>query len=162
MIHWLLVVSVALFLSGLAFIVAGARLARQAPTPAKASDALTPVASVKQIMKGIVGPAAQRVFDSAGTVVGPNGTEEKAPRTDEGWEAVGNDAAALIESGNLMLMNGRAVDQNDWATMSRAMIDAGKAVLRATQEKNPDKVLETGGDLYETCDNCHRKYRRTS
>ena len=104
-VHWLFVASVALFVSGLAFSVAGARLARAAPNARSSStnDALTPVASVKQIMKGIVGPAAQRVFDSVGTSVTRNGTEEKAPRTGEEWEAVGNDAAALIESGNLIL-----------------------------------------------------------
>jgi hypothetical protein len=163
-VHWLFVVSVALFLSGLAFVIAGARLARAAPNaaPAPASDAVTPVASVKQIMKGIVGPAAQRVFDSVGTTVTRNGTEEKAPRTDEEWEAVGNDAAALIESGNLILMKGRAIDNDEWFKMSQAMVEAGKAVLRATEARSPDKVMETGGDLYETCDSCHKKYRRTT
>jgi hypothetical protein len=162
-VHWLFVVSVALFLSGLAFVIAGARLARAAPKvpSTSANDAVTPIATVKQIMKGIVGPAAQRVFDSVGSTVTKNGTEVKAPRTDEEWEAVGNDAAALIESGNLILMSGRAVDKGDWVKMSQAMIEAGKAVMKATKDKNPDRVLETGGDLYESCDNCHRKYQRT-
>jgi hypothetical protein len=158
----LFVVNAGLFLGGLAFIVAGARLAREAPEPAPATNPLTPVASVNQIMKGIVGPAAQRIFDSVGSTVTSKGTEEKAPRTEEEWEAVGNDAAAIIESGNLLLMSGRAVDPSDWVKMSRAMIDAGKAVLRASEEKSADKVLETGGDLYETCESCHRRYRRTS
>jgi len=158
----LFVVSVALFVSGLAFVVAGARLARAASrTAPAATESIAPVATVKQVMKGIVGPAAQRVFDSVGSTVSKNGTEVKAPRNDAEWEAVGNDAAALIESGNLILMNGRAVDKDDWVKMSQAMIAAGKAVLRATQEKNPDKVLETGGDLYDSCDNCHKKYQRT-
>jgi hypothetical protein len=158
----LFVVSIALFLSGLAFVIAGARLARQAPKAAPAEVAITPVASVKQIMNGIVGPAANRIFGAVGTVISNKGTVEKAPHTDDEWEAVGDDAAALIESGNLILMNGRAVDQGDWVRMSQAMIDAGKIVLRAAQTKSPDKVFESGEAVNESCDNCHQKYKRGS
>jgi len=161
-VHWLFVVGVALFLSGLAFVIAGARLARQAPQAASADIAITPVASVKQIMNGIVGPAANRIFGSVGTVISDKGTVEKAPHTDDEWEAVGNDAAALIESGNLILMNGRAVDKGDWVRMSQAMIDAGKIVLRAAEAKSPDKVFESGEALNESCDTCHQKYKRGS
>ena len=161
-VHWLFLVGVALFLSGLAFVIAGARLARQAPTAAAPAIAVTPIASVKQIMKGITGPAATRVFGSVQFISTAAGNEEKAPRTDEEWEAVGNDAAALIESGNLMLAAGRAVDTGDWVKMSRAMIDAAKRVLQATQAKSPDKVMDAGEPLNESCDSCHRKYQRGS
>jgi hypothetical protein len=160
--HWLFVVSVALFVSGLVFVVAGARLARQAPPPAAADVALTPVASVKQIMNGIVGPAADRVFASVKYTVSIAGTEVKVPRTDSEWEAVGNDAAALVESGNLLLMKGRRVDNGAWITMSQAMVDAGRIVLRAAQARSPDQVLEAGEALNVSCDTCHQRYQRGS
>src|SRR4051794_26026235 len=122
-VHWLFVLSVALFVSGIGFIVAGARAARQAPAAVdSAAASVTPVASVKQIMKGIVAPAATAVFNSVSTTVTKNGTEEKAPQTDEEWETLGNSAAALIESGNLLLMGSRAVDQGDWVKQSQALI----------------------------------------
>ena len=58
-VHWLFVVSVALFVSGVGFVIAAARTIRHAPAAVDASTASpTPVASVKQIMKGITGPAA--------------------------------------------------------------------------------------------------------
>jgi len=161
-VHWLFVIGIALFLSGLAFVIAGARLARQTPKAASADVAITPVASVRQIMNGIVGPAANRIFGAVGTVISDKGTVEKAPHTDAEWEAVGDDAAALIESGNLILMNGRAVDGGDWVRMSQAMIDAGKVVLRAAQAKSADKVFESGEAVNESCDNCHQKYKRGS
>ena len=161
-VHWLFLVGVALFLCGLVFVIAGARLARQAPRAASADVAITPVASVRQIMNGIVGPAANRIFGAVGTVISDKGTVEKAPHTDEEWDAVGNDAAALIESGNLILMNGRAVDRGDWVKMTQAMIEAGKIVLRAAQAKSADKVFEAGEPVNESCDNCHRKYKRGS
>ena len=108
-IHWLFVVSVALFVSGIGFVIAGARAARAAP--AVEAPITTPVASVKQIMKAIVGPAATTVFGAVGTTVSFAGTEEKAPHNDQEWEEVGNSAAALIESGNLLLMGSRVGGQ---------------------------------------------------
>jgi hypothetical protein len=156
----LFVVSVSLFVSGIGFIIAGGRAARAAP--AVEAPAIAPVATVQQIMKGIVGPAATTVFGAVGTTVSASGTEEKAPRTDQEWEEVENSAAALIESANLLLMGNRAVDKGDWLTMSRAMSEAGLKALKATRAKSVEGVLDVGEDLYLSCDNCHRKYQRGS
>ena len=158
--HWLFVVSVALFVSGIAFLIAGARADRQPTPPAANTEQLVPLASVKQIMNGIVAPAAASVYDAVSTVVTSEGIKEKVPSTDEEWQALGNSAAALVEAGNLLLMGDRVVDHGDWVSISRALIDAGTRVLRATEEKSPDKVFELGEALNETCDNCHRKYQR--
>src|SRR5713101_7454089 len=142
MAHWFFLVSVALFVSGIGFVIAGARTARRAPTAQPTATAIvTPVASVKQIMKGIVGPSAAAVFGSVGTTITFEGTEEKAPKTDDDWEAVGSSAAALIESGNLLLIGNRAVDKGDWVKMSQALIEASKVALRATQAKSTDDLL---------------------
>jgi hypothetical protein len=159
-IHWLFVVSAALFVTGIGFVIAGARTARAAP--AVEAPITRPVASVKQIMKGIVTPAAAAVFGSVGTTVSFAGTVEKAPRTEAEWEDVGNSAAALIESGNLLLMGSRAVDKGEWVKMSQAMIDAAKVSMAAAQAKSADQMMVSGEALYLSCDNCHRKYQRGS
>ena len=161
-VHWLFVVSMALFVSGIGFIVAGARAARQAPSAQTAAISVTPVASVKQIMKGIVAPAATVVFNSVSTTVTVKGVEEKAPQTDEEWEAVGNSAAALIESGNLLLIGSRAVDRGDWVKESQALIEAAKVALKATQAKSAEQLLASGEAVNMSCDNCHREYQRGS
>ena len=57
-------------------------------------------------MNGIVRPAARVVFASVGTIISADGVEEREPRTDEEWAAVGNSAAALVESANLLMMDG--------------------------------------------------------
>jgi len=124
--------------------------------------AVTPVASVKQIMQGIVEPAATAIFESVMTRVSFAGIEETAPRTDEEWEAVGASAAALVESGNLMLMGSRAIDRDDWIKMSQALIDAGNGALRATQAKNAEQLLAAGEAVNNSCESCHRKYQRGS
>src|SRR6185503_12244976 len=131
-----------------------------APAAEISTISLTPVASVKQIMKGIVGPAATAVFDSVSTTVTKSGTEEKAPQTAEEWEALGNSAAALIEAGNLILMGNRAVDQGDWVRFTREQMEAGKKLLKATQAKSPNDILIAGETLNASCDTRHAKCQR--
>jgi hypothetical protein len=160
--HWFFLVGILLYLGGIGFVIAGARTARRASPAASTVVTGTPVASVKQIMKGIVGPAATAIFNSVSTTVTAKGVEEKAPQTDEEWEALGNSAAALIESGNLLLMGSRAVDKGDWVKMSREMIEAGKIALNATVAKSAEQVLASGEAVNATCDNCHGKYQRGS
>lgn len=159
-VHWLFVVSVALFVSGIGFVIASARTARQAPVVETPSIELTPVASVKQIMNGIVRPAATAVFVSVGTIISREGTEERAPQNEEEWEAVGNSAAALIEAGNLMLIGSRAVDKGEWVKHSQAMIDAGKVALKAIEDKNIEQLFAAGETINISCDSCHLKYQR--
>ena len=157
-VHWLFVVSVALFLGGIGFIIAAARTTRDAPS---IYDPLpTPVGTVKQIMDGIVGPAAGVVFGSVSTTVTAAGREDKAPRTDAEWEMVGNSAVALAEAGNLLMMEGHAVDKGEWIKMSQAMIDAAKVALKAVEAKSADDVLASGDAINVSCDNCHRRYQR--
>jgi hypothetical protein len=160
--HWFFLVGVLLYVVGVGFVIAGARSARQAPAARQPDVPIAPVATVKQIMKGVVGPAATKIFDSVVTSVTAQGIEEKAPQTDAEWEDVGNSAAALIESGNLLLMGNRVVDKSDWVRISRDMIEAGKVALKAIEAKSADDLLASGEAINESCDNCHRKYQRGS
>jgi len=160
LVHWLFVVSVLLFVTGIGFVIAGARSARGAPAAVAADVQIAPVATVKQIMGGIVGPAAGVVFNSVSTMTDEKGTVENFPRTDQEWEAVGNSAAALIEAGNLLMMGSRAIDQGDWVTMSRAMMSAGQDVLKAVEAKDKELILDYGDAVNMSCDNCHQKYQR--
>ena len=156
--HWFFLIGVLLYVTGIGFAIAGARAARLAP--AVEAPPTSPVASVRQIMKGIVAPAATVVFNSVSTTVSFRGTEEKFPRTDAEWEEVGNSAAALIESGNLLLLGSRAVDKGEWVKMSQAMIDAAKVALKAVEAKSADDILASGDAINVSCDNCHRRYQR--
>jgi len=159
MVHWLFLVSVALFISGIGFVIAGARTSRQeAPVDAPIT---TPVATIKQIMGGITAPAATVVFESVATIISIAGVEEIAPKTDAEWAAVGASAAALVESANLLVMGDRAVDRGDWITMSRALAAAGMQALKAAEAKDKDAILEAGSVINTSCDNCHEKYQRS-
>jgi len=159
-VHWLFIVSVLLFTSGIGFIIASARVAQHAAPARAAEPAAPPVATVQHIMRGIVGPSANVVFESVSTTVSAAGIEEKQPKTDAEWMAVGSSAAALVESANLLVVGGRAVDRGEWLAMSKAMADAGMTALKATQAKDPAGVLAAGEAINMSCDNCHRKYQR--
>jgi len=161
-VYWLFVVSVALFISGIAFVIAGERTARAATPAAAAAVApdVTPVATVKQIMIGITNPAAFVVYEAVGTKSSAKGIEEIAPQNDEEWAKVGSAGAAVVESGNLILMGNRAIDKGDWVKMTNDMIEQGKKAMKAAEAKDKDGIVAAGGDLNTTCDNCHARYSR--
>ena len=73
---------------------------------------------------------------------------------------MGTSAAALIESGNLLMLGTRAIDKEEWVKMSQAMIEAGKLALKATQDRSADGVLAAGEQINASCDACHRRYQR--
>jgi len=158
-VQWLLVVSAALFISGIAFVIASARSSRAA-TPVAEVLVTTPVASIKQIMNGIVMPDAYVIYEAVGTKSSAAGVEEIAPQNDGEWAKVANSAAAVVEAGNLLLMGDRAVDKGDWVKMTRAYMDAGSKALKAAEAKDKDGIVDAGGELNETCDNCHARYQR--
>ena len=159
-IQWLFVVGVLLFISGIGFVIAGAREARAAAPAADSAPAITPVATIKQVMGGITAPAAAAVYNSVGTVISAEGIKDTAPQNDAEWAALANQAAALVESGNLLLVPGRAIDNGDWVKMTHDFIDKSKRAITAAEAKSTEGILSAGSEINTTCDNCHARYQR--
>jgi hypothetical protein len=162
LVHGFFVVSVLLFVTGIGFVIAGARASRQgqaAATP-PATTTLIPVASVRQIMTSIVAPAARTVFSSVGTIITAERVDERRPETDAEWQEVADAAAALVESGNLMLMGSRAVDQGEWAKYARELIDTSLVTLKAARAKDTQGVFDSCEAVYNSCNGCHGNYMR--
>ena len=109
-IHWLFVVSAALFISGIGFVIAGART-RKRRHPRRRAPAITPVATVKQIMDGIVAPSATAVFDSVGTIVDATGIHEKRRAPTPSGQPSAPAPRRSSKSANLLVMGDRAVDR---------------------------------------------------
>jgi cytochrome c556 len=153
-------VSALLFACGVGLVVVAAATARRAParTPV---ETVRPIASMTQIMRGVVDPAATVVFDAVGTTVTASGIDEKAPQTQDEWNRVADSAAALAEAGNMLLVEGRAVDRDAWSTWSRTLIEGGSAALAAAEARDAAGVFASGETIYAACDNCHSTYRRT-
>ena len=151
--YGLLIVSLLLFVFGIWFVLAGARGAASGP------PAPPPVATVLEIMDGIVSPAAQVVYDSVATIVDKDGVKETRPKNDREWQNVAGNAAALIEASEMLKMEGRRKDEADWVTISTAMGTAAAELRAAAQKQDAEGILNGGERLNNSCDNCHRKYQ---
>lgn len=108
-----------------------------------------PVATVRQLHDAMITPSSDAIFD-----VG-----RAAPNNDTAWTEIRNRAVILAESGNLLMLGGRAKDSGEWAKLSRALVDAGAAALKAAETKNMDALLEVGDQLVPICEGCHKPYR---
>jgi hypothetical protein len=117
-----------------------------------------PIATTAELMHGVVDPAADVLWASVGSIVTREGVEDFFPRSEEEWIPIENAAVVLMESGNLLMIGDRAKDQDQWMTMSRGLVDAGKLALTAAQSRNPDEIFRVGGDIYAACDGCHQRY----
>ena len=152
--HARLLLSVLMFVASIWFVLAGLQ-----PGAAAAAGAPTePVATVKQLMDGIIAPASSTVYQSVSIVVTVEGEQENYPRTQAEWDAVSGAAAALAEAGGLLMVEGRRRDDVLWTQHSQAMIAAALVSMKAAQNRDKEALLASGEALNASCDSCHRSY----
>jgi hypothetical protein len=146
---------------------------------------LKPVVSVKELMRDMLDPAADNIFDAVGTVVTAAGTTETAPKTDEDWAKVRVGAVSLAEGvyllkvprpfappGDQNLSIGaappelspaqiRAKVEKDpvlWNAKIEALRNVGLEVLEIVKKKDVKALFDAGGDLDAACETCHVEY----
>ena len=124
------------------------------PTP----PPFKPIVDTKLLMQSVIDPNADLVWDAVKIIDTKEGTQDIRPRTDAEWIAVRNAAVAVAESGNLLMMAPRAKNGGEWMQLAQEMINTGEAAMRAAEAKNAEKLFTVGGDIYDSCSNCHRKY----
>jgi hypothetical protein len=144
-----------------------------------------PSASIQDLMTSIVDPSADALWESVSTEMTSKGTEERQPRTEQEWLAVRHNAIALLEAGNLLMIDGRAVTHAGKATEDahvegvstpqqvRQAIDANPAqfqasalllhdaaaeALLAVDARDAAKLLVAGARLDHACESCHSVY----
>lgn len=125
--------------------------------PQATSPPYEAVTDVRRTMVLIIDPAADVVWDSAGSVISEAGEQDLAPATPEAWAKVEAAAAVLTESGNLLMMPGRSAGP-DWDEHARALIRAGKLATAAAQQQDAGALFDAGGRIYEVCLACHTQY----
>lgn len=107
------------------------------------------VGSMSDLMVKIIYPTSDALFY----------IESRAPKTDSEWTALEGQALMLAESANLLMMPGRARDQNQWMADAKLMLDAGAAAVKAARAKNVEAISALSDRLMESCTTCHRHYR---
>ena len=68
-------------------------------------------------------------------------------------------AVLLGESGNVLMMPGRARDQGQWMTDARMLVDAGSAAYRAARAKDLNALTALEAPINASCVSCHKQYR---
>lgn len=163
---------------GALLVLASACVQREPePTP------LNPVSTVKDLMDSIVDPSADAIWDSVEVVATLEGTEHKAPKTDDDWKALRRHAISLIEVGNLLVIPGRHVarpgemaedarvdlhpeeieallvkDPDAWLRHARGLQNAAADALKAIDARDVTALMNTGEVLDAACESCHRSY----
>lgn len=114
------------------------------------SETFQPVATMKQLMLDIIHPASNEIilFVSRG-----------ASQNEKDWDSVRRSAITLAESGNLLMMRGRARDQGDWMKDAKLLVDAGTAAYKAAQDKDEKALAALTPSLDASCTTCHKQYR---
>jgi mono/diheme cytochrome c family protein len=146
--------------------------------PGAAPAAAPPPGNLAQVMRGILFPSSNLIFnvqnqDPGALKMGwqpgdtPFGWADWGAGIYSGWELVDYAAIAIAESAPLMLTPGRRcengrpvpVDRPDWIQYTNEMAEAGRAAYRASQSRNRDAVIEVTNVIADACLRCHEVYR---
>lgn len=141
-----------LWLIGLVLLLAGCNSGSAAERP------YTIVADVEELMLTILEPAAEAYWDAVGWILEGDSTIYFRPTSSEEWDAVRNAAFVVAESGNLLMMEGRALDDGAWVSMAQAMTAAARQAIEAAEYRDERGVFDAGAEIYYTCNACHGAY----
>jgi len=146
---------------------------------------LKPVVSVKELMRDMIDPASDFVFDSVGTVITKRGRIEKAPKTEQDWERIRIGAVTLAEGVYLLKIPRPFAppgDENNssgpeppelspaqikakleadpvlWNAKIEALRNVGLEVIEIVNRKDVNELWDAGENLDQACENCHLEY----
>ena len=129
---------------------------------------MSPKSYIKDIMNSMMMPAAAGVWNAVATVTDASGVHEYRPQTDDDWNAVIASATMLIETPNLVMMQGRqrcvggaipAAYHTDFNRKARELQEAANIALIAAKRHDADALGEAGERIDVACDECHEKYQ---
>jgi hypothetical protein len=156
----------------------------QMPAPKLWGD-LTPIVSVKELMRDFIDPASDYVFDSVATIITKGKRVDREPRTDEEWDHVRWGGVMLAEGSYLLKIPrpfAPAGDQNNstgpdpeelspsqitakleadpvlWNAKIEALRNVGLEVLDIVKRKDAKELWDASDNLDQACEGCHLAY----
>jgi hypothetical protein len=156
----------------------------QAPAPQLWGD-LKPIVSVKELMRDMIDPASDYVFDAIGTVDTKDGTVEIQPRTQADWDKLRVGGVMLAEGIYLLKIprpfappgdenNSTGPDPEElspaqikaklerdpvlWNAKIEALRNVGLEVLDIVKRKDVKELWDAAENLDEACESCHIAY----
>src|SRR5215510_11213697 len=146
---------------------------------------MKPVVSVKELMRDLIDPLADNIFDAVSTVITLQGTIETAPKTEEDWNKIRVGAVTMAEGAYLLKVRRPFAppgDLNDsvgpdavelspdqitakidsdpveWNARIEALRNVGLQVLDIVKRKDIAELWDAGEHLDIACESCHRSY----
>ena len=146
---------------------------------------LRPVVSVKELMRDMIDPLADNIFDAVGVTLDGNRVIERTPQTDDDWERIRIGATTLAEGAYLLkivrpftpagdLNNSTGPDAVElspdqikaklekdpveWNARIEALRNVGLEVLDIVKRKDVQELWDAAENLDTACENCHRSY----
>jgi hypothetical protein len=156
----------------------------QIPAPQLWGD-LKPIVSVKELMRDMIDPASDYVFDAIGTVDTKDGTVEIQPRTQADWDKLRVGGVMLAEGIYLLKIprpfappgdenNSTGPDPEElspaqikakleadpvlWNAKIEALRNVGLEVLDIVRRKDVKELWDAAENLDEACESCHIAY----
>ena len=144
-----------------------------------------PVVSVKELMKYMIDPVADNIFNAVGSTVTEHGTIEIEPRTDEDWDKIQIGAVSLAEGAYLLKIRRPFTppgDENnsagpeavelspaqitakverdpvEWNARIEALRNVALEALDVVKRKDVNELWDVGENLDKACEACHRSY----
>lgn len=141
--------------------------------------------SVKELMRDMLDPASDNIFDAVKVVSTRQGTVERIPKTDEDWNRIRIGAVTLVEGVSLLKIRRPFApdgDQNNstgpdatelspaqitakleadpvlWNAKIEALRNVGLEVLEIVKQRKVDELWDAGGNLDQACEACHSEY----
>src|SRR5262245_56734246 len=155
-----------------------------ATAPALWGD-MKPVVSVKELMRDMLDPIADNIFDAVGTVVTEKGAVDRVPKTDEDWDKIRIGAVTLAEGAYLLkvprpfappgdlnndtgpnpvelspdqIMEKVKKDPVEWNARIEALRNVALEVMDIVKKRDTNQLWDAGEDLDTACESCHRSY----
>jgi hypothetical protein len=146
---------------------------------------MKPVVSVKELMRDMIDPASDYVFDAVGTVIVKNRVVETLPRTDDDWNRIRIGAVTLAEGAYLLKVPRPFAppgDENNssgpepeelspaqitaklhadpvlWNAKIEALRNVGLEVLEIVKKKDAKELWDAAENLDQACETCHLEY----
>jgi hypothetical protein len=146
---------------------------------------MSPVVSVKELMRDLIDPLADNIFNSVSTVMTLQDTIETAPKTEEDWDKIRIGAVTMAEGAYLLKVRrpfAPAGDLNnsvgpdaaelspdqitakvdkdpvEWNARIEALRNVGLQVLDIVKRKDVAELWDAGENLDIACESCHRSY----
>lgn len=150
----------------------------KAPAAAARTSGYPPVGTLNQLMRGVVFPNANILFDAQSVDPGAPTTKKNEvgggasatfANIYKGWEVVEGAAAALGSISTELLRPGRKcanglpvpINRPEFRKGAEQLAAAGKLAMEAANAKSQDKVVEVTDAVAEACATCHSAFRDT-